>query len=330
MSAMQLSLLGRRFANKVRTVGFLEALKAGARRALGNAPDATPLARVDRNAVFSTGTDAIRAAEKTRMRATTMMFDASHVEATYPLVYESNGRVMRYAFLPATGQSKGLVVFFHGHNAYLHLGPLSAWKQFDVLAPWDTFGWRRQGSWFWGEKGDNFVEAIVQGLIRKHREPAAQKPWFCVGVSMGGFAALYHGIKFHSDGLYVMAPQVDLRAKIHDYGKDNRDNPYGYLQGDTLDSVPDLFALAEQQETLPPLFLVQQQYDPVNFFADHGYRLLDVYNRKGAWYGVRVYPAIGHGGDGSQEEAELFFLLIVEKTPPRQVDFRRVTSPLFA
>lgn len=325
---MRLSLVGevaRRFARRAKADGLAVALKAGARRALGYPPESTPLARVDRAALFSVGQDAIRAAEVRRMRATAMLYDASHVEATYPLIFETDGRYMRYAFLPAKSESKGLAVYFHGHNAFLHLGPLTNWTHFDVLAPWDTFGWHRQGSWFWGERGNNFVEPIVQGLIRKHRESEQQRPWFCVGVSMGGFGALYHGIKYHCDGMYVMAPQVDLRAKITDYGKDDRDNPYGYLRGETLDTVPDLFALCEHEETLPPLFLVQQQFDSVNFFADHAYRLLDVYNRKHAWYGLRVHPAIGHGGDGSQEEAELFFSLIVEKNPPRQVDFRSQT-----
>lgn len=143
---------------------------------------------------------------------------------------------------------------------------------------------------------------------------------------MGGFASLYHGIKYRCNGLYVTAPQIDLRAKIIEYGIDNRDNPYGYLQGESLDSVPDLLAMAEEQESVPPLSLVQNQYDPVNPFVSHGFRLFEIYNRKHGWYGFRVYPDIRHGGDGSQSEAALFFTRILDKSAPHRVDFPFLTE----
>lgn len=316
----------RRIAKKLCEIGLFSPFRIVSNRLLGSQMDMVPLAHVDRTTLFAMDTDEVRAREKKQMRATSMLYDASHVESTYPLVFEWNGCLMRYAFLPATEQSKGLVILFHGHNAYLHLGPMAPWQHFDILAPWDTFGWHRQGSWFWGERGNNFVELMVFDVIRKHRESAPDQPWFCMGGSMGGFGALYHGIKYHCDGVYVMAPQVDLHSKIVEYGRNNHNNPYGYLQGETLDTVPDLLSLAETQETLPPLFLVQHQYDPVNCFADHAFRLLDIYNRKNAWYGARVYPAIGHGGDGRQQEAELFFSLIVDKIPPKRVEFRRTST----
>lgn len=312
------------FINRVREKGLRQTLYIIANRFLGLSSNTFPLAQIDHNILFAENTDEIRAQEKKQMRASAMLYDASHVEATYPLVFEREGRFMRYSFLPASEQSKGLVVLFHGHNAYLHLGPMMAWQHFDILAPWDTFGWRRQGSWFWGEKGDNFVEHMVFELISKYREDVPNRYWFCMGASMGGFGALYHGIKYRCNGIYVMAPQVDLQTKVIDYGRDNRDNPYGYLQGETLDTVPNLLELAEAQDILSPLFLVQHQYDPVNNFADHAFRLLEIYNRKNAWYGIRVYPAIGHGGDGSQQEGEMFFSLIVDKSFPKKTEFRRV------
>ena len=106
--------------------------------------------------------------------------------------------------------------------------------------------------------------------------------------------------------------------KIADENRAGGDGPYAHLQGKTPDVVPDLLALAESQDSLPPMFLVQNQFDHVNPFADHGFRLLDVYNRKNGWYGLRVYPAIGHGGDGAQDEAELFFRHVLDKGLPRR------------
>lgn len=321
MKRFKIVQLTRRFILKIRDVGFYQTFRLIYNHVLERHFEVLPLSRADPSILFATNTEEIRARGKKQMRTTSMLYEASHMEDTYPLIFRWNSHLMRYAYLPAIGQSKGLVVLFHGHNAYLHLGPIISWQHFDILAPWDTFGWRRQGSWFWGEKGKNFVEQMVCELIDKHREEFRDRPWFCIGGSMGGFAALYHGIKYRCDGLYVTAPQVDLQAKVIDYGRENRDNPYGYLQGEKLEAVPDLFSLAEKQQELPPLFLIQNQYDPVNRFADHAFRLLKIYNTKNAWYGVRVYPAIGHGGDGSQREAELFFSMIVDKAPPKRVPF---------
>lgn len=235
--------------------------------------------------------------------------DLSNLEATYPLVHEKNGRILRYSFTPADAAAKGLVVLFHGWGGEFSSGLRpKGWEEYDLLAPWDTYGHNRRDSWFWGEKGDNFVEQLVQDLIRNYREKKPNLPWFCSGQSMGGFGALYHGIKFHADGLYVQMPQVDLRLKIKEYGKDNVDNPYGYLQGTETHILPDLLGTADEQDFLPPLFLIQNQFDAVNPFAKHGGKLIEIYNRKKNWYGLRIYPAIGHSHDGSPEEASYFFL----------------------
>jgi len=83
--------------------------------------------------------------------------------------------------------------------------------------------------------------------------------------------------------------------------------------------VPSVLDLAEAADELPPLMLNQHQYDGVNLFAEHGLPLAQAYCRKRAWLGLRVLPAIGHGGDGSQEEAYQFFSLVLEKNPPRTV-----------
>lgn len=319
MKSPSVATLIASFRAKVRETGLRDTVSVGLRRALGQTEEFIPLARTDTGSLFSTDLDDSRERAKNKMRTSAMMVDASTVESRYPEIWEYEDKILRYAFHPATKDSRGLVVVFHGHNAHLHLGPESPWEQFDLLVPWDTFGWNRQGSWFWGEKGEGFVETMVQALIRERRGDG--QAWFCMGSSMGGFGALLHGIKYGCDGIYAMMPQIDLRAKIVEYGADNRDNPYGYLQGETLESVPDVLSIASQQDELPPLFLVQNQYDPVNPFAAHGFKLLDVYNEKRGWYGVRVYPAIGHGADGSQLEAELFFTLVSDTSPPSQVDF---------
>lgn len=304
---------GRRIARRVREVGLKEALRQGFLRVLLTPAERVPLAGVDRAGLFATDTEAIHAGERDKIRATSLLFDASQVEATYPEVFEQDGRFLRYAFLPASDAPRGLVVLFHGHDAFLHLGPVRPWAHFDVLAPWDTFGWRRQGSWFWGEKGDDFVARMVWALIGEIRQAKPDRPWFCMGSSMGGFGALYHGIKEGCDGIYAMCPQIDLAAKVDDYAGDGEGNPYAHIGKDGRHGLPDLIDMARRRDALPPLYLIQNQYDHVNPFARHALPLIEIYNQKNAWCGLRVHPSIGHGGDGSQDEAELFFSLILDR-----------------
>ncbi|MGB0670279.1 MAG: hypothetical protein ACPGNT_02185 [Rhodospirillales bacterium] len=311
----------RRFAELKSEHGLGEALRLSILRYALRAEDTLPLARVNRAGLFRTDPDAIHAEERQQIRASSLVVDASRVEQSYPEVFEAEGRFLRYGFKPARGRSQGLVVLFHGHDAFLHMGPMKAWETFDLLAPWDTFGFQRQGSWFWGEKGDNATERLIQGLIAQVQAEKPGLPWFATGGSMGGFGALYHGIKHGASGLYVVCPQVDIAAKITEYGRADLFNPYGYLQGEAESDIPDLLALAGASPDLPPLFLIQNQFDHVNPFAEHAQKLVDIYNAKRGWLGLRVHPSIGHGGDGRQEEAEMFFSLIVERNPPRRADF---------
>ena len=148
---------GLRFVRMVRQLGVTEATRQAALRLLLRPTDMVPFARANPAGLFATDTDEIHAEERRRIRAGSLLTDASQVEATYPEVFEIDGRFMRYAFLPAAEEPRGLVVLFHGHDAYLHLGPVRPWRRFNVLAPWDTFGWRRRGSWFWGEGSTLFV-----------------------------------------------------------------------------------------------------------------------------------------------------------------------------
>lgn len=300
-------------ARLLRSQGTKTFLRALAMRFLFGPYDFEPLFHARHLPFFEPDEELIRSHERDKTRQAEQLYDASEIERTYPLLFEFEGRTLRYAFIPAAGRSRGLVVMFHSWNAWLQMGPLTRWDEFDVLAPWDTFGWHRQGSWFWGEKGVNFVAGLVQALIVKHRQLG--QPLFCFGGSMGGFAALWHGITLACDGIYAQCPQIDIKAKIEEKGALDRENPFGFLAGDSVDTAPDLLKLAGNAPSLPPLFLVQTQFDPINPFSKHAARLIVEYDRKRAWYGLRIHPATGHGADGTQREAAYFFSLILDKLP---------------
>jgi hypothetical protein len=305
----------RGFRQRAREKGLGETLRRALLARLANPGEGLPFSRINPTGLFASDVNALHEEERKRIRASSFLMDASQVESTYPHHIESQGKILRYAFIPALETSRGLAVLFHGHDAFLHMGPLSPWRQFDVLAPWDTFGYKRQGSWFWGEKGQPFVEALVQDLIQRHLARAPGLPWFATGASMGGFGALWHGLKFGASGIYAQCPQIDLARKIEDFGRDEPTNPYRHLLGPESDGLPDILALAASRHDLPPLFLIQNQHDHINPFAEHAWKLLEIYNSKSAWYGLRIHPSVGHGGDGSQAEAEMFFACLIDKSP---------------
>ena len=70
---------GRRIVRRVREVGLKEAMRQGLLRLLLTPGEGVPLARVDRAGLFATDSDAIHATERDKIRATSLLFDASHV-----------------------------------------------------------------------------------------------------------------------------------------------------------------------------------------------------------------------------------------------------------
>lgn len=282
-----------------------------------------PLASANQHLMLASSLNGLREYARTQSRAVKKDFVPDRIETYFPSEYAAEGRVLRYLFFPALRASRGLVVVFHGHvGSDIHLVRYN-WQDFDLLLPLDNFGWKKLGSWFWGESGDNFVERLVWGLISELRARRQAPAWFCMGASMGGFAALYYALKYQADGVYAMSPILDLKEKVADYRRRGIETTYTHLAApddDTLADLPDLYQLAATCDRLPPLFLVQHQYDQSNPFGQKTLPLVQLYNQRQAWAGLRVHPAIGHTGhDGSYEEAQYFFGLISEKQPPPTV-----------
>lgn len=245
------------------------------------------------------------------------------VGKVYNQVFEFDGKKLLYAFLPAERESRGLVVVFHAWNGYQYVDHIKSWSCYDVLAPFDDFGPHRWSCGFWGLNGDPFLVNPIQTLIKKMVIEKDYSHWFTMGGSLGGFGALYHGIQGSCSGMYVMTPQLDIRAMSEqDLKKGYTDDVYTPMISSTsVEKDPNLFTLAHEKESLPPLFLIQSQYDTINPFDQHAYKLQEIYHQKRGWYGLRLHPAIGHRADGSQSEAEYFFLMIQKKNPPQRVTF---------
>jgi hypothetical protein len=313
----------RRFWKKIRLGGLRQGLSS-LQSALSAKPSlAFPLASADPDLILAASSEGIR--DFVRRKGSGEKKVPANLHALFPREFAYEGRTMRYAFLPALGESFGLVVIFHGYLGFDIAHVNYGWSHFDLLLPLDNFGRKELGAWFWGENGDNFVERITRELILKVQGEARVTRWFAVGASMGGFAALYHAIKYEADGVYVMAPIINIEDKIRAYRARKIETSYTALAAANdlkLEKVPNIYQQAKLAKTLPPLFLVQNQYDRSNVFGDDTAPLLQIYNEKRGWTGLRVQPAIGHQGhDGSYAEANYFFNLIVKKSPPKTVDY---------
>lgn len=326
MQELSLSHRVRRFWNKFRVLGFKQAFRSVTGLFKPGKDLDFPLASADPDLILAADVTALRDFARRKKVLAKGEVHSKNIENHFPYVFNTQtGKSIRYAFFPALESSKGLVVVFHGYLGFEIYSIRYSWREFDLLLPLDNFGWKNLGSWFWGEKGNNHVELLTEALIQKIRSDLRSSRWFTIGASMGGFAALYHGIKYSADGIYVTTPIIDLKSKIKDYQSRNIQTAYTEVAApeDTdLSLVPDIHSTAQQAQTLPPLFLVQNQYDRSNPFGEYTLPLLSIYHQKKAWAGLRVHPAIGHQGhDGSYQEAQYFFDIIATKSPPRVVDF---------
>lgn len=90
-------------------------------------------------------------------------------------------------------------------------------KRMIVVQPWDNFGFNRQGCWWLGEGGDFFMPSLLDALIEDVRRqfPNSTSIHTC-GRSMGGFGALFHGLRLSAKSVYAEIPQVMLYEKYKD------------------------------------------------------------------------------------------------------------------
>lgn len=93
-------------------------------------------------------------------------------------------------------------------------------KRMIVVQPWDNFGFNRQGCWWLGEGGDFFVPGLIDALIEDlRRQFPDSKGIHTCGRSMGGFGALFHGLRLLADGVYSEIPQSNLFRMYKDLSR---------------------------------------------------------------------------------------------------------------
>lgn len=128
------------------------------------------------------------------------------------------GQELLYSFRPATQgnfREQPILLIFHGWSGAL-LEDMS--QSFPHTAPgwnliWlnDIFGFARNGSWWLGEARNFFMLDLIDALVSKLRDQfGMQGDLYTWGSSMGGFGALFHGLRLKTKGICINVPQTRL------------------------------------------------------------------------------------------------------------------------
>ena len=101
-----------------------------------------------------------------------------------------------------------LLVVLHGNGSSPTNFKQEGWN---VLAPFDNYGYDSRGCWWLGESGDFFLKDLLQRLIKEISiKYKCEDNIYFYGSSMGGYGAILHGILSNARGVYANVPQIQF------------------------------------------------------------------------------------------------------------------------
>lgn len=165
-------------------------------------------------------------------------------------------------------------------------------KNWNILFPLDTFGWRHMGCWWLGEHKDFFMLETIEELVKKEMKESNASELNLFGSSMGGFGALIHGINLGAKNIAVNVPQVNLMGneyyELHkekiDFIFDGEPSKYSNAANFINDKCKDTF-----------FYMVQSRFDLYpNYLRDHSLEFINKLTEYGINYDFRVLPITGH------------------------------------
>lgn len=201
-----------------------------------------------------------------------------------------NGRDFNYVFKPATITGAPLLVLFHGHGGNARASRLRL-PGANILCPIDRFGLKGAGSWFLGAQGDTFWIGAIDALVERYRS-AGQKLYF-LGSSMGGYAALLHGMRLGADAIYAHIPQTRLLGS--NYAKQGMWRYFEDILGPDGASSPfnDL-RLHLKGEDGPFVYLTGNRWDKPNYVEEQLFPLSVAMIEAGTPFQLEILPKRGH------------------------------------
>lgn len=230
----------------------------------------------------------------------------------------STGQVISYNHWLAHKhpEHQPILINFHGWGATVDHRP--AGEQFphwNIFSPWDRSGVARNGCWWLGENRQFFMLEAIDELIRDIREKFhLQGDVYTWGSSMGGFGALFHGLRCRVKAIGVNVPQVRLIGS--DYmALCARESLTAIWDSSVVDlTIEDVAAKLESgdepelafsdatyfldmknPENNPVVFISQSRHDTTPFyFAQQTMYLVDRLVTAGCNFELYVEPKRGH------------------------------------
>jgi len=127
--------------------------------------------------------------------------------------HEFQGRRTGYLFFPCRKPSAGkrLLISFGAYNG--NYNRVRGYYE-ELRGEYDLLYLANKGQYYLADKGDFAVEAMYTELIGQiiASSGVARKDIFCLGSSMGGFAALYYGFKFEVGKIVAICPLPGVAA----------------------------------------------------------------------------------------------------------------------
>lgn len=215
------------------------------------------------------------------------MTDACIVHAE-ERVFVHGGRSIRYEFRPAAAPGAPLLVVFHGHSKSPRASRLKD-PRWNILLPIDDFGLNGYGSWYLGERGDHFWLSALPQLIREVHDG----PDICfMGSSMGGYAAILHGVRNKARAVYANIPQTRLLGSAY-----ARQGMAPYFQALFGPGRPGSFN--DLRDVLSPevdtsFILTGTRWDKPLYLAEQTFPFVSKLTEYDIEFSLEIFPVKGH------------------------------------
>ena len=212
------------------------------------------------------------------------------------LVYEDDrGHCMPYLLRPAADPpASRTLVILHGHGSNKRFAKFTS-RDWNILCPFDRYGRGNHGTWWLGESGDDFVAAMLHGLIARVRaEIGGDQGLYFYGSSMGGYGAILHGLLLGAHAIYANIPQIRLRGTTYTDVTSQRN--FVQLVGPERHPYEDLVELMRgyQPRESPVFFIGQNRFDELDYLEQHCFYFINACNALGFNYHLEIHPLAGH------------------------------------
>ncbi len=225
-----------------------------------------------------------------------MTVTTSQPNDTVEIATDTRGHQMPFVVRPGTNPTEcRTLVVLHGHGANTVPSKFIS-PEWNVILPFDRYGYEGLGSWWLGEHGDFFVADLVQQVVEETRDRlGGDRGLYFWGSSMGGYGALLQGLLMEADGVFAHIPQTRLKGSRY------TDNPIqrsflGPVIGQSKHPWLDLATLLPEFEPhrSPVFFLSQNRFDFPQYVEEHCLHFVNACVRAGFNFHLEIQPKRGH------------------------------------